>query len=361
VTTFTVIDFSVIDYSKGAGVTNIQDVARAAGVSTASVSRFLAGQNIRSADAVREAIAALGYHPSQVARSLKSGRHHSIGVIVPDITNPFFAALVKGIESAVRPHGLQVILGNTDEDPQREEALVSDLTLRTDGLIMAPLFELDTVPLALAASGIPVVFVDREITSGPDLDRVLVDNAAGVRQAVDHLVGLGHRRIAMISGPLSSTPGRARHEAFLAAVTGHGISLDECVLVISDFRESGGFRAVQDIWAAPDRPTAVLVANNLMTMGALKALRELGVSIPGEVSVVGFDDLPLAALLDPPLTVVARPDAEQGALAGRLLVDRLAATEPLAAQRMVMPVELLVRSSTAPPARTPAPKGDAPA
>ncbi|MCW2818732.1 MAG: hypothetical protein JWR42_1519, partial [Marmoricola sp.] len=222
---------------------NIQEVARVAGVSTASVSRYLAGQRIRRATEVQAAIDALDYHPSQVARSLKSGRHDSVGVIVPDITNPYFAALVKGIERELRSQGLQVILGNSDEDADRERALVEALSQRTDGIIMAPFAEDDEAPAKLARAGIPLVLVDRETTTGPELDRVLVDNHAGVEQAVDHLVELGHTRIGAISGPLVSSPGRSRHEAFLASLERHGLTVDDTVLRVSDFRESGGHRA----------------------------------------------------------------------------------------------------------------------
>lgn len=331
---------------------NIQEVARAAGVSTASVSRFLAGQRIRRASEVQAAIDELDYHPSQVARSLKSGRHNCVGVIVPDITNPYFAALVKGIERELRSKGLQVILGNSDEDAEREMSLVEDLSQRTDGIIMAPFAESDEAPAKLARAGTPLVLVDRETTTGAQLDRVLVDNHLGVEQAIDHLVHLGHTRIGAISGPLVSSPGRSRHEAFLASLRRHGLAVDELVLRVSDFRESGGRRAMTEIWAAKNRPTAVFVGNNLMTMGALTALRDLGVSLPTQLSLVGFDDLPLGALLDPPMTVVVRPDVEQGATAGRLLLRRL---EPLAedeeqlpARRITMPVQLLIRGSTGP-------------
>jgi LacI family transcriptional regulator len=328
---------------------NIQDVAKAAGVSTASVTRYLAGQTIRSEDAVREAIATLGYRPSPVARSLKSGRHHSIGVIVPDVANPFFSALVKGIEREVRPHGLQVILGNSDEDAEREQSLVRELSQRTDGIIMAPLSESDTTPLALVEARLPIVFVDREIPSGPGVDRVLVENASGVRQAVEHLVSLGHRRIATISGRLDSTPGRERHEAFRQALESHDLPVLDELVRHGDFREASGRTEMVALWSLPEPPTAVFVANNLMTTGALIALRELGVSVPGQLSLIGFDDLPLAALLDPPLTVVVRPDVEQGIAAARLLVERLAAGDSTPATRLTLPVELLVRGSTAAP------------
>lgn len=332
---------------------NIHDVAKAAGVSTASVTRFLAGQRTRSEDAVRRAIDELGYRPSQVARSLKTGRHHSIGVIVPDVSNPFFSTLVKGIEREIRPLGYQVILGNSDEDADREASLVRELTQRTDGIIMAPLTENDRIPHELMDAGISLVFVDREISSGPDVDRVLVDNTDGVRQAVDHLVALGHTRIATISGRLDSTPGRLRFEAFLEALVAHDLEVDEALVRVGDFRESSGREQMAALWALPQRPTAVFVANNLMTTGALVQLADLGVRIPDDVSVVGFDDLPLATLLAPPLTVIARPELEQGMAAARLLMERLGAVEPPPATRLVLPVDLVVRGSTSAPAVNP--------
>ncbi|MGH3424469.1 MAG: LacI family DNA-binding transcriptional regulator [Nocardioidaceae bacterium] len=333
-------------------LTNIAEVARAAGVSTATVSRFLAGRTIRSEDAVRDAIARLGYAPSAVARSLKSGRHQCIGVIVPDISNPFFAALVKGIETEARSNDLQVILGNSDEDERQEYQLLADLTRRTDGIIMAPLAEDERIPDPLLATGFPIVFVDRDTKATGGFDRVMVDNATGVRLAIDHLAGLGHARIAAISGPLHSTPGRARHEAFLEAMAAHGLPVEAAHLEVSDFRESGGHDCMTRLWHARPRPSAVFVANNLMTIGALKALRALSVRMPDDISVLGFDDLSLAPLLDPPLTVVNRPEVEQGAEAARLLVRRLAGDDDGPPRHTVLPVELLVRSSTGPCAPT---------
>lgn len=325
---------------------NIQEVARAAGVSTASISRFLAGQTVRSADAIAQAIHDLDYSPSAVARSLKSGRHRAIGVIVPDITNPFFAALVKGIDQEARVAGLQVILGNSDEDAQQEEALLAALTQRTDGIIMAPLIESDLSLVGLEATKTPVVLVDRDITMTTRFDRVLVDNLSGSTQAVDHLTSLGHTAIAVISGPLGSTPGRARHEGFLSAMAKHGIPVREDFIRVSDFREEGGYRSMTEIWALMQRPTAVFIANNLMTIGALNALHDQSVRVPADISVIGFDDLSFAALLNPPLTVIRRPDKEQGIVAARLLLSQLQGESSGTSQRVTLPVELSIREST---------------
>ena len=325
---------------------NIQEVAQAAGVSTASVSRYLSGAPVRSSVAIARAIAELGYSPSVVARSLKSGRHGSIGVIVPDFTNPFFSALVKGIEQETRVSGYQVLLGNSDEDPHQEDALLAALSQRTDGIIMAPLVEEGRSVLGLSRITTPVVLVDRDVHTSHAFDRVLVDNLSGSQQAVDHLVSLGHTRIGFISGPLQSTPGRARHEGFRSAMAGHNLVVADNLVRISDFRENGGYQSMKDIWTMPDRPSAVFIANNLMTIGALNALSDLKVQVPRDISVIGFDDLSFAALLNPPLTAIRRPDIEQGASAARLLLGRILDGDESAPQSVTLPVELVVRGST---------------
>lgn len=328
---------------------NIQDVADAAGVSTASVSRYLAGQQVRAAESIRKAIADLAYSPSAVARSLKTGHHNSIGVVVPDIMNPFFAQVVRGIEAEARTWGYQVILANSDENAAQEEALVQALIKRIDGLIIAPIMEEDRSVLSLSQTAIPVVLVDRDVTT-TNYDRVLVDNLSGIKQAIDHLVSLGHTDIAFISGPLSSSPGRARHSGYLASLAEHGLAHRTEYVVLSDFREDGGHNSMRELWALPDRPTAVVIANNLMTIGALKALNELSVQIPGDISIIGFDDVSFASLLNPPLTVISRDDKDQGAQAARLLFARISGTQTSAGQVTTLPVNLILRQSTSTPA-----------
>ncbi len=342
---------------------NIQQVARLAGVSTATVSRFFAGQTVRSHEAIARAVSLLGYSPSLVARSLKSGRHHAIGVIVPDITNPFFASLVKGIESEARGSGFELILGNSDEDASIEASLVAAISQRVDGLIIAPVVEDDAAVAAFIAAGTPAVLVDREIVSGTtdaggrnaharrNVDCVLVDNAAGAALAVEHLSSLGHTAIAVISGPLDSTPGRARHAGFLDEMARLGLPMSDDLVRVSDFREAGGYTAMAELVDLPERPTAVFVANNLMAIGALRLLNDRQIPVPGSVSVVGFDDLSFAPLLNPPLTVIRRLDVLQGATAARLLLRRLLAKpgEDIVPERLSLPVELVIRGSTSRP------------
>ncbi|MBA2417826.1 MAG: LacI family DNA-binding transcriptional regulator [Nocardioidaceae bacterium] len=328
---------------------NIQQVAQLAGVSTATVSRFLAGGRVRSAEAVAGALRQLDYRPSATARGLRTGRHMAVGVVVPDIANPFFAAVTWGIENVIAPAGLQVAIANSGESVSHEAELVGELRRRVDGVILSPATETDTVPKHLAASGIPVVFVDRKLRDSSDFDAVEVDNAAGAAAAANHLVDLGHRSIAMISGPLSCTPGRERHEGFLAALAERQVEVDAAHVEIADFKESGGNTAMRRLLDTDDRPSAVFVANNLMSIGALKAIRETGLGIPQEISIIGFDDLDLGPLLDPPFTVIDRPTIAQGEAAGRLMLERL--SDPRRPrQSLVMPVELVRRASTAAPA-----------
>lgn len=325
-------------------IPNISDVARRAGVSTATVSRFLRGQKVHAEDAVRRAVEDLGYRPAAAARSLRSGVHYAIAVVVPDVTNPFFAGLVKGIESVCRSGPYSVFLVNTDENSELEDSVVASIMQRVDGIILAPATEQDKTPAHVEEAGLPLVFVDRELPGGR-FDSVLVDNHGGARSAASYLVGLGHTRIAVISGPLNTTPGRERHEAFVSAIEDLGGEMPEHYREIADFREQGGYQAILRLLALPEPPTAVFCANNLMTAGALKALNSMRIRVPQDLSIIGFDDLDLATLLWPPLTVIDRPVVEQGVLAARLLLARLAGRGREEAQRVVLATQLIERAS----------------
>lgn len=331
----------------------IHDVARRAGVSVATVSRWLAGHNVRSAEAVRRAVDELDYRPNVSARSLKTGRRGTIGVVVPDITNPFFAAVVKGLERAIPDDTFRILLASSDESADREAEVLADLTGRVDGFILAPANEQDRAPLELHRAGVPVVLLDREVTGGELYDVVLVDNVNGARTAAEHLLELGHRRIAMINGPDDTTPGRERRAGFLQALRESGVEPDPQLDRTGDFRETSGRMLTNEIIGLTEAPTALFTANNEMTIGALKALRDLQIRIPEQISVIGFDDLTLGSLLHPPLTCIKRADEEQGELAMRLLLERLADDTVTPARRIVLDTHLEVRASTGPvPDRT---------
>ena len=330
----------------------ISDVAKRAGVSSASVSRHMSGGKVGGAERIDAAIKDLNYRPNQLARGLRSGRHSCVGVIVPDITNPLFAALVDGVESVFAADNIRVLLANSKEDPVREAALVADLVSRTDGLILIPPIETDPVLHQLARSGVPVVLVDRVLSTGPEADFVVVDNRLGAQLAAEHLLSLGHIEIAVISGPLSSFPGRERHEAFLQALADAGQPVRAEHVRISDFRVEGGYTSMAGLLDEQIPPTAVFCANNLMSIGALRLLRDRAVAIPDEVSLVGFDDLDLSELLNPQLTVIDRPTFALGSSAAELLRSRLA-TPDREQQHLTLPVQLVVRGSTAPPTQRP--------
>ena len=329
--------------------TTISQVAERAGVSTTTVSRFLNGGRVRAGEAIGNAIAELRFSPSRAARSLRSGLTHSIGVVVPDITNPFFAAVVKGAESISSQGDYNIFVCNTEESQAREEAVLLDLVGRVDGVILAPATEPSEMAPVLREPETPIVFLDRELDSTDAFDSVLVDNEGGARAAVEHLIGLGHKRIGLISGPLDTTPGRGRHDGFVAALEQAGLDVDPALVQNGDFRQESGYQATLRLLALGRRPTAIFSANNLMTIGALRALHAMRVAIPRDLSLVGFDDLELAELLSPPLTVVDRPMEEQGALAMRLLLARIESREPVAPQRIVLETRLRVRASTAVP------------
>lgn len=328
----------------------ISDVAKRAGVSPATVSRHTSGAEVRGAERIEAAIRELNYRPNQLARGLRSGRHGCVGVIVPDITNPLFAALVDGIEWAFAADNVRVLLANSKEDPALEATLVADLVSRTDGLILIPPVETDPVLDQLALGRVPVVLVDRVLSTGPAVDSVVVDNRHGARLAAEHLLALGHTEIAVISGPLSSTPGRERHETFLRTLSDLGQPARPEHVRLADFRVDGGYESMTSLLDEQVRPTAVFCANNLMTIGALRVLRERGVAIPDDVSMIGFDDLDLSDLLNPPLTVIDRATFTLGSSAAELLRGRLA-TPDRAKQHLTLPVQLIVRGSTAAPIR----------
>lgn len=328
----------------------IQDVAKRAGVSVATVSRHLSGQQVRAAAAVERAVAELAYRPNASARSLKTGRRGAVGVIVPDISNPFFAAVVKGLERAIPDSSIRMLLANSEESAEIEAELLADLVDRVDGFVLAPANEEDSAPLQLAQRGLPVVLLDRKVADTDPHDVVLVDNVGGAASAARHLLELGHRRIAMINGPANTTPGRERRAGFLAALEEAGVSTLPEHDLLGDFKEASGHDLAHQLMSLPTPPTALFTANNQMTVGALHALQELGIDVPRQLSLIGFDDLRLGSLLRPPLTCVARDEVRQGELVMTLLLRRLHGDVDGPARQEVLPTELIVRGSTAAPA-----------
>jgi len=326
----------------------ITDVAKRAGVSVATISRYLSGFTVRNSEEIREVISELNYRPSAAARNLKSGRTGIIAIIVPDVTNPFFASIVEGAESAVGDDRM-VLLVNTGAIREREEKALSQLFGRVDGVIMVPSTEEQIAPTFFSQYGLPIVFVDRVTRDGERFSAVLAENVKGAEIAATHLVNLGHTKIAMIAGPHTSTPGKKRAEGFQSAMAKANLEVSPTYFIEADFTEAGGFAAMNQLLQLEEPPTAVFTANNLMTIGALHALREAGVSIPEQISVIGFDDLSFADLVNPPITVISRDARLQGSQAMQLMINQLNRAGAMQPEHSMVDVHLVERGSCAPP------------
>lgn len=328
----------------------IKEVAERAGVSTATVSRVI-NESSNVSPHLRErvlaAIAELHYSPSRLARHLRSQSTRTIGLIISDIQNPFFTSLVRGVEDVAYQNGYSILLCNADEDPTKEQLYVEVLRAeRVAGAIVACTSE--TCCQALLEFYLTWVAVDRRVY-GREVDTVVVDNVAGARQAVLHLLNLGHRRIGLIGGSVTVTTGRERLDGYLAAFAERGLPVLADLLLSGDFKEASGHRLASELLARPEPPTALFVANNLMTMGALQALQEHAVRIPQDISVVGFDDVPWMSLLQPPLTTVRQPTYQIGKEAAELLFRRLREGPQKRTESIVLQPELIIRGSTAAP------------
>ena len=325
---------------------SIRDVAEQAGVSASTVSRAFSRPEKVDATTLRRVLALaeqIGYQPSGAARSLKTGRTAALGIMVPDLSNPFFPDLVRGAQHRARAHGYSVLLVDSSEDPAVELSLVRSLARNVDALVLcAP--RMTDAELDEAALLRPLVLVNRDATGAAATTApVTIDNAGGVRQAVRHLLALGHTRIGYVSGATASRSNQQRLEAFVAATSASGIRGD----LIGEYPPTvdGGAAAADDSLLAD--VTAVLVYNDIMAVGLMGRLARLGVELPARLSIVGFDDISLSGLVTPALTTVRIPLALAGAVAVDRLHARLDGTATDDEPPAPLPTELVVRASTA--------------
>jgi DNA-binding LacI/PurR family transcriptional regulator len=343
-------------------VIKLEDVARHAGVSISTVSRVLnqpALVNEQTLRRVRAAIDALGFRPSRVARRLRleSGRAHLVGLIIPDIQNPFFAELARGVEDVAQEHEYVLFLGNSDEDAAKERRYLEVMRAESvDGIIVPPSSDRGSDIAGLARDGLPIVCVDRRLARA-SVDTVVVDNVRGAYDAVEHLVGLGHRRIAFIEGRPELSTSRERLQGYQQALEANGIDFDAALVRPGDSRQQSGRELAAALLALPAPPTALLAGNNLMTLGALEAIHLRGMRIPDDVAVVGYDDMPWALAFDPPLTAVRQPGYEVGQRAMELLLERIRTPERSVSLVMLQP-ELIVRRSCGAAARMTPPRSE---
>lgn len=329
----------------------IVTVAKAAGVSPATVSRVINGTRPVSEELRRRVETALAEHrfqPNPSARALKGHRTRTLGVVVSDFSNPFFTAVVRGVERVAGAASHTVVLCNSDERHERERQYLDLLRAkRIEGIILSPCEGSD--PSAYEGlEHVPIVFIDREV-SGVRADVVRVDNMRGARDAVAYLVGLGHERIATIAGPRNLTTGAERLRGYEEALREAGLERRDEHVLHGNFRQESGYQLARQVLELRPRPTALFVANNLMTLGAMVALNEAGVEVPQALSVIGFDDVDWAMLTQPPLTVVAQPAYDVGAASAELLLKRIDVPTSNQRQTVLLTPELIIRSSTAPP------------
>ncbi|HEX6464647.1 MAG TPA: LacI family DNA-binding transcriptional regulator [Vicinamibacterales bacterium] len=333
---------------------NISEIARLASVSTATVSRTLNQSGAVKPETARKvwrAAAELNYYPNSHARALVSGRSRMLGLIVSDITNPFFPELVRAFESLAAQHQYDLLLTSTDyQTAHMTNCLRRMLERKVDGVaIMTSEMDVGLIK-ELSRRGVPLVFMDVGQV-GPRMSHVLIDYANGIRQAVDHVVKLGHRRVAFISGPLDLHSARTRRQAFVDGMRAHRMKPDPKLLREGTHTAEGGRHSMAAILRQKKRPTAVLCSNDWTAIGALHALDEAGVRVPADVSLVGFDDIPLASYTSPPLTSVRMSAGDVGSTAFDALFRLVDGQRPEGDIYQV-PTTLVVRESTAKPRRS---------
>lgn len=330
----------------------IQDVARDAGVSTATVSRVFSAPELvldATRTKVMEAVGRLGYEPNFAAKSLRTLRTEKILVTVPDISNPFFSHVIRGVEEAALAAGYSVLLGDTRHEETREEQYATMFRRKeADGLIFLGHRLPDALAEMVAAKGVRTPIVNGcEFRPGLAVSSAHIDNAAAAAGVVEHLYELGHARVGVVTGPLVSPISSDRLAGVLSAAQRHGLA-SALRIAIGDFSIESGVRQTGELLDEPGRPTAIFCFSDEMAMGALEAIRQRGLRCPQDVSLVGFDDIRFAQYLHPKLTTVSQPKEQIGHEVVRLLLDILGG-RATALQNVTLPHELVIRESTAPP------------
>jgi LacI family transcriptional regulator, galactose operon repressor len=304
---------------------------------------------LRIAPITRQRIEALlretEYRPNGVARGLKLRQTLVLAVVIPDITNPFFAALFRGVEDGASPRGYNVLLCNTDGSPQRQRSHLQSLhARRVDGVILASSFLKDPTVRWLRHQGIPYVLVNR--FSDEDHDPFVgSDDLVGGRIATSHLAELGHRRIGHLAGKPTVSTGVMRRRGYLAALAERGLTADPRLVIESGYTEEGGTQAAERLLALDDRPTAIFAVTDMTAVGAFGAARRMGLRVPEDIAIVGYNDIPLASRMMPALTTVRVPIHEFGSAAARVLLDQIDSGQPTR-RRVIFNPELIVRGST---------------
>jgi DNA-binding LacI/PurR family transcriptional regulator len=326
----------------------IYDVAKQAGVSISTVSRVLNNTgriSEKTRKRVLQVMEKLHYQPSMVASALTGKRTRTIGLVIPDVANPFFSEIARKVEDRGRELGFNVLMCNTDNNPDTEEMYLSLLKQKSvDGIIIGTTTKNYQVLNELLEEHFPIALIAQDI---PELaiDVVRVDDFLGGYQAVSHLVSLGHKKIAIVLGNLSRTSDKYRLQAYRQVMEEHGLGYDERLVVYTDYSMEDGKRVALELLQSPLRPTAIFACFDSLAVGVYQAAKEIGLRIPDDLSVVGFDNTILATIVDPPLTTIAQPIDEMGRQVVDLIIREIEG-EKSTKQRMILPPELIVREST---------------
>ena len=326
----------------------LKDVARVAGVSASTVSLVINKKRYVEEETkikVLKAIKELDYHPNILAKSLQTGKSYIIGLIVSDITNPFFPEIVRGVELRSVNKGYDTFLCNTDYNPKRTAAVVNRLIeKKVDGTIIITLEKDDNLLVKLTSNKIPVVLLDWDKT-GPLVSNIKENFTNGLKEAIDHLVKLGHHNITFISGPLKFKTAENRKNTFLALLKEYSGKINKPAIIEEDFKVRGGESAAEKILDLPHLPTAIIASNDLMAIGLIKKLKEKGFKVPDDFSVIGFNDIMLSSFIDPPLTTINVPRYRIGQIAWNLLYALIQSKNKMGTEEIVNTI-LVVRGTT---------------
>ena len=330
----------------------IKDIARIAEVSTATVSMILnnKGNNISSAtrEKVMRVVKENNYIPNSMARSLVTRKTKTIGLVIPDIANPFFPELARGAEDKANEAGYSIIYCNTDDDVEKEEKYINMLSEKmVDGIVFTNSAKRTGGLSPIDRGCIPVILIDRDLESKNIKGRVLIDNLDAAYKAVCHLIEKGRKKIVFITGALTSTTAKDRHEGYKKALKDNGIEYNEKYVKAGEFRSDWGITSTNQILDEGLTFDAVFCGNDLIAISVLKVLKSRGYDIPKDISVVGFDDIYMASVIEPGLTTIKQPNYEMGYIAVEMLIETLEKPEQSFEQRtVILDTELIVRSST---------------
>lgn len=326
----------------------IADVAERAGVSKTTVSHALSGKR-HVAPATRkrieEVIEELGFRPNALARSLRIQRTQMVTLIIPDITNPYYPVLARGLQDALIKHGYHIFLCNTDGDKEQSIELIADAIHRqVDGIVVSSLHPMAKEIEEFLTEDVPFISLGVSVNH-PQIDQVATDDRQGALIATRYLLDQGHQRVGMISGPFDMTPGKERHEGYQEALAEAQLRYDSLLVVEGDFMRQSGKTAMHALMKLTERPTAIFCANDLMAIGAMDTARELGIAIPHDIAIVGYDDIEAASLVTPALTTIFNPAYEMGQTAGQMLLERMNGTYQGPGRKAVVPHRFIQRES----------------